>query len=71
MEIKEIRNIVAEMRENILTVYELAGDLRDIFSSLPNEKQSEFKSPCNEIRNLLYEAREQESILRGLINTKL
>ena len=69
MDKNEIQELIREMRENLLAAYETAGTIRDLFSSLPDEMQEQFKQPCNEIRKLLYEARGQESKLRGLVNT--
>ena len=69
MDKKEIQELISLMRENLFTAYETAGTIRDLFSSLPDEMQGRLKEPCNEIRKLLYEARGQESKLRGLVNT--
>jgi len=69
MDKKEIQELIRQMRENLFRAYETAENLRDLFSSLPCEMQQQFKQPCNEIRKLLYEARNQESKLRGIVNT--
>ena len=45
-----IQEELQKLRDLISKSYEIAGDLRDYFSDLPEACQHEFKQPCNDIR---------------------
>lgn len=64
----EIQAEKDKLYEHLMEAYELAGSLRDSFSSVEGN-QGALKEHCNTIRGKIYELRELRGKFQSLINS--
>lgn len=68
MEVEQILEYTDKMYEHLLEAYQIAGDLRDIFSGV-EINEGKLKNYCNIIRGKIYELRESKSQFKETIKT--